>query len=56
MKHDVIQELGWGRLVFGQTFAEIEEIGRVAAFLASDAAIPLTGSVSYADRGFHIVA
>ncbi len=29
MKHDVIQELGWGRLVFGQTFAEIEEIGRV---------------------------
>lgn len=34
----------------------IEEIGRVAAFLASDAAIPLTGSVSYADRGFHIVA
>ncbi|GAA4284825.1 N-acetylglutaminylglutamine synthetase [Brevibacterium daeguense] len=29
MKQDVIQELGWGRLVFGQTFAEIEEIGRV---------------------------
>lgn len=29
MKHDVIQELGWGRLVFGQTFSEIEEIGRV---------------------------
>ena len=25
----VIQELGWGRLVFGQTFSEIEEIGRV---------------------------
>lgn len=34
----------------------IEEIGRVAAFLASDTAVPLTGSVSYADRGFHIVA
>jgi GNAT-family acetyltransferase (TIGR03103 family) len=29
MNHDVIQELGWGRLVFGQTFSEIEEIGRV---------------------------
>lgn len=29
MKTDVIQELGWGRLVFGQTFSEIEEIGRV---------------------------
>ncbi|MEZ5086965.1 MAG: N-acetylglutaminylglutamine synthetase [Tessaracoccus sp.] len=29
MKSDVIQEFGWGRLVFGQTFSEIEEIGRV---------------------------
>lgn len=29
MKADVIQEFGWGRLVFGQTFSEIEEIGRV---------------------------
>lgn len=34
----------------------VEEIGRVAAFLASEAAAPLTGSVSYADRGFHVVA
>ncbi|MGA0532916.1 enoyl-ACP reductase FabI [Hansschlegelia sp. KR7-227] len=39
-----------GRLV------TIEDIGRVAAFLASDAAAPLTGSVVYADNGFHIVA
>jgi len=34
----------------------IEEIGRVAAFLASDAGSPLTGSVTYTDAGFHIMA
>jgi enoyl-[acyl-carrier protein] reductase I len=34
----------------------IDEIGRVAAFLASDAARPLTGSVTYADGGFHVMA
>lgn len=34
----------------------IEEIGRVAAFLASDAGAPLSGSVIYADNGFHTVA
>lgn len=34
----------------------IEEIGRVAAFLASDAGSPMTGSVVYADAGFHTVA
>lgn len=34
----------------------LEEIGRIAAFLASEAGAPLTGSVSYADRGFHVVA
>lgn len=34
----------------------IEQIGRVAAFLASDASAPMTGSVTYADHGFHIVA
>lgn len=34
----------------------IEEIGRVAAFLASDAGSPLTGSVVYADGGFHTIA
>ena len=34
----------------------IEQIGRVAAFLASDASGPLTGSVTYADQGFHVVA
>jgi enoyl-[acyl-carrier protein] reductase I len=39
-----------GRLV------TIEEIGRVAAFLASDAGAPMTGSVVYADNGFHVVA
>lgn len=34
----------------------IEDIGRVAAFLASGAGTPLTGSVVYADNGFHTVA
>lgn len=34
----------------------IDEIGRVAAFLVSDGAAPLTGSVVYADNGFHTVA
>lgn len=34
----------------------IEEIGRAAAFLVSEAAAPLTGSVIYADNGFHTVA
>lgn len=39
-----------GRLV------SIEEIGRIAAFLASGAGSPLTGSVVYADNGFHTFA
>ena len=39
-----------------QRLVSIEEIGRVAAFLASDAGIPLTGSVTYADGGFHVMA
>ncbi len=34
----------------------IDEIGRIAAFLASEAAGPLTGSIVYADNGFHIMA
>ncbi|MCR6736454.1 MAG: enoyl-ACP reductase FabI [Afipia sp.] len=34
----------------------IDQIGRVAAFLASEAGAPLTGSVTYADQGFHIIA
>lgn len=34
----------------------IDEIGKVAAFLASEAGGPLTGSVTFADQGFHIVA
>lgn len=34
----------------------IEEIERVAMFLASDAGAPLTGSVVYADNGFHVIA
>lgn len=34
----------------------IAEIGRLAAFLASDAGAPMTGSVVYADGGFHAMA
>jgi enoyl-[acyl-carrier protein] reductase I len=34
----------------------IDEIGRIAAFLASTAGQPLTGSVVYADGGFHAMA
>ncbi|WP_439594365.1 enoyl-ACP reductase FabI [Falsiroseomonas sp.] len=34
----------------------IEEIGRIAAFLASESAAPMSGSVIYADNGFHTVA
>lgn len=34
----------------------IEEIGQIAAFLASDAAKPMTGSVTWADHGFHVMA
>lgn len=34
----------------------IEDIGQVAAFLASNASGPLSGSVIYADNGFHTTA
>lgn len=34
----------------------IDEIGRIAAFLASDAARPMTGSTTFADAGFHVMA
>ena len=39
-----------------QRLVTIEEIGRIAAFLASDAGAPMTGSVIYADNGSHVVA
>ncbi|WP_206001937.1 enoyl-ACP reductase FabI [Paraburkholderia aromaticivorans] len=39
-----------------QHLVTIEEIGRIATVLASDAGMTLTGSVVYADAGFHIVA
>ena len=34
----------------------VDQIGAVAAFLASEAGAPLTGSVTFADRGFHVIA
>ncbi len=39
-----------------QHLVTIEEIGRIAAVLASDAGMTLTGSTIYADAGFHITA
>ncbi|MGK7864659.1 enoyl-ACP reductase FabI [Falsiroseomonas sp. E2-1-a4] len=39
-----------GRLV------DIEDVGRIAAFLASEAAAPMSGSVVHADNGAHTVA
>ncbi|WP_408307382.1 enoyl-ACP reductase FabI [Paraburkholderia bryophila] len=39
-----------------QHLVTIEEIGRIAAVLASDTGMTLTGSTLYADAGFHIVA
>lgn len=47
---DVRRRTPAGRLV------ALEEIGRIAAFLASDVGAPLTGSVVYADYGFHTIA
>jgi len=35
--------------------ASIEDVGNVAAFLASDAARMLTGNVEYIDGGYHIM-
>jgi enoyl-[acyl-carrier protein] reductase I len=39
-----------------QHLVTIEEIGRIAAVLASEAGMILTGSTIYADGGFHVVA
>ncbi|ANB77846.1 enoyl-ACP reductase (plasmid) [Paraburkholderia phytofirmans OLGA172] len=39
-----------------QHLVTIEEIGRIAAVLASDAGMTLTGSTIYADGGFHVMA
>ena len=39
-----------------QHLVTIEEIGRVAAMLASDVGMTLTGSTLYADAGFHVEA
>ncbi|SAK99081.1 enoyl-ACP reductase [Caballeronia arationis] len=39
-----------------QHLVTIEEIGRIAAVLASEAGMTLTGSTIYADGGFHVVA
>ncbi|MFM0080659.1 enoyl-ACP reductase FabI [Paraburkholderia sediminicola] len=39
-----------------QHLVTIEEIGRIAAILASEAGMTLTGSTIYADAGFHVMA
>lgn len=35
---------------------DIAQIGQIAAFLASDAGAAMTGQVTYADAGFHVMA
>ena len=35
---------------------DIDDVGNVAAFLASDAAAALTGNIEYIDAGYHILA
>jgi enoyl-[acyl-carrier protein] reductase I len=37
------------------TLAGIDDVGNVAAFLASDAARLLTGNVEYIDGGYHVM-
>ena len=39
-----------------QHLVTIAEIGRIAAVLASEAGMTLTGSTIYADAGFHVMA
>lgn len=39
-----------------QHIVTTEEIGRIAAMLASEVGMRLTGSTIYADAGFHVVA
>jgi enoyl-[acyl-carrier protein] reductase I len=39
-----------------QHLVTIDEIGRIAAVLASEAGMTLTGSTIYADAGFHVTA
>ncbi|SOE53493.1 Enoyl-[acyl-carrier-protein] reductase [NADH] [Burkholderia sp. OK233] len=39
-----------------QHLVTIEEVGRIAAVLASNAGMTLTGSTVYADAGFHVMA
>ena len=39
----------------GCPIVAIEEVGQLAAFLASDAAAALTGNVEYVDFGYHIM-
>lgn len=54
-RFDELLERARERTPAGQ-LVTIEEIGRISAFLASDAGAPMTGSTSYADHGYHIVA
>ena len=35
---------------------EVDEIGRIAAFLATDAGAAMTGSITHVDAGFHVMA
>lgn len=54
-RFDELLEAARSRTPAGQLI-DIEEVGKVAAFLASDAGTPMTGSVVYVDNGLHTLA
>ena len=54
-RFDVLMDEVRARTPSGK-LVSIEEIGALAAFLATEAASPMSGSVIYADNGFHTTA
>lgn len=54
-RFDALMDKIRARTPAGQ-LVSIEEIGTLAAFLATEAASPMSGSVVYADNGFHTTA
>ena len=54
-RFDVLMDKIRARTPAGK-LVSIEEIGTLAAFLATEAASPMSGSVVYADNGFHTTA
>ena len=54
-RFDALMDKSRARTPAGK-LVSIEEIGTLAAFLATEAASPMSGSVVYADNGFHTTA